>query len=377
MDEECYYFLGRVYRYWLIRKKIRLFFNQKEVHFHDPLFEHKSNCYPQDPISSKPTEMSFDYPIPSHLVEEGKTDGKTHSKVVVRMALLPEEFRKERYAGGKDFPGRYLDRNEGVSILRANREVHFDHIKFYKPMFKEADRWWSCEIYFDPILDDCFKIQNIKLGVRLEKDLRELIQQKIEPTRREFLKVITKDWDKNENLPNQNGETKHSLAETTAKTAKVPIKKVEKSEDEIESETKKILEQLAKDSSAKERSVLLERIKTFPFTIEEKPWPGDLFLDDAGMGDNIVLIYNSQHEFFRTFYERIRNIVSSGKYDDDVKQLSAAVDLLLIAFCGAKRNMVAANDGPCEPEKFFNSLLRDWGVILTNFIENLKKEKSK
>ena len=61
--------------------------------------------------------------------------------------------------------GKHADRNKGVSIVRARRElcVSTDWVNNYEP----EERWWSVEIEFDPILDEIFGVVNNKQHAHL------------------------------------------------------------------------------------------------------------------------------------------------------------------------------------------------------------------
>lgn len=55
--------------------------------------------------------------------------------------------------GNTEARKRKIDRNEGVSILRADREVFYGHVPYITGKKGEAksddkDRWWGCEISF-------------------------------------------------------------------------------------------------------------------------------------------------------------------------------------------------------------------------------------
>ena len=53
-----------------------------------------------------------------------------------------------------------LARNQGVSIVRAGRELELSQawVNSYEP----EERWWSVEVEFDPILDEIFGVVNNK-----------------------------------------------------------------------------------------------------------------------------------------------------------------------------------------------------------------------
>ena len=56
--------------------------------------------------------------------------------------------------------GKHAQRNQGVSIVRAGRELELSQawVNSYEPQ----ERWWSVEVEFDPILDDIFGVVNNK-----------------------------------------------------------------------------------------------------------------------------------------------------------------------------------------------------------------------
>ena len=56
--------------------------------------------------------------------------------------------------------GKHAARNQGVSIVRAGRELDLSQawVNSYEP----EERWWSVEVEFDPILDEIFGVVNNK-----------------------------------------------------------------------------------------------------------------------------------------------------------------------------------------------------------------------
>ena len=56
--------------------------------------------------------------------------------------------------------GKHAGRNQGVSIVRAGRELELSEawVNSYEPQ----ERWWAVEVEFDPLLDDIFGVVNNK-----------------------------------------------------------------------------------------------------------------------------------------------------------------------------------------------------------------------
>src|SRR5262249_21740714 len=72
--------------------------------------------------------------------------------------------------------------NEGFSILRANREIFFGVLpKFFPSAIEDIDRWHGIEIAFEPDLDECFRVRNVKKGAEPVEGLREKLKQLLGP----------------------------------------------------------------------------------------------------------------------------------------------------------------------------------------------------
>lgn len=386
--EQCNYRLGRVFRKWLMpetvdnshKKQINIFLNDKKILFFDPLFSIISQRFPDDPVCNKEIITVFEpieYPIPNEVIKEDLSAGRSKSSIKIIMSLVPEEFRRTRYKGGagEEFEGKYLDenKNEGVSILRAGREVHYDHLKYYSPKFEQIDRWWRCEIQFDPVLDFCFSVKNIKMGVRMLKDLQDLVKEKIEPTRRQYIKEIKNRWDQTDN--EQAGNNGHGIAESSAKKAlqkdhSLSPKTTNKNRDQIIAEQDKVIEMVAKDASNREKALLAERYKNNPYSIEEGEWPGSVFFDEKPVGDNTVLVINKQHIFYSTVYKPLRDLISSNDSSDMIR-IKSSIDLLLVAFVNVCKH-VSPNESTTW-EEFHSRIMDEWGRHLTSFVNEMKK----
>src|SRR5439155_11422867 len=104
-----------------------------------------------DPVATVLHADSFEWPVPS---KAGQT-----STVEVTITLLPEKFwGREKFTdrpGGMQFAkDRHIPDNEGVSILRAGREIFYGYLADVQPQIKEADRFIGVEIRFRPELDE-------------------------------------------------------------------------------------------------------------------------------------------------------------------------------------------------------------------------------
>lgn len=84
--------------------------------------------------------------------------GQDHD-VTVRYSLAREETRKGHNPGARDY-GRHAARNNGLSIVRADRELELDE-SWCDPS-DPRDRWWGIEVEFPPALDEIFGVTNNK-----------------------------------------------------------------------------------------------------------------------------------------------------------------------------------------------------------------------
>lgn len=66
--------------------------------------------------------------------------------------------------------GKYIKMLEGISIVRADREIDFGQFDFYENTNQPQHRWWGCEINFEPELDEAFGVANNKQHVELKRE---------------------------------------------------------------------------------------------------------------------------------------------------------------------------------------------------------------
>lgn len=169
---------GRIYRKFLTKPRcpiqIEMILASDEAGL---LLEmERKSCLPNDPLylivpSSTPEPfgdrpMFKEYNTRSWQVPVHGVVGKI--KVRCTMAL-PDAINEEKsslvwpksYAKAGDAPwGKHANRNRGVSIVRAGRELELSlaWVNNYEP----EERWWSVEVEFDPILDEIFGVVNNK-----------------------------------------------------------------------------------------------------------------------------------------------------------------------------------------------------------------------
>ena len=181
--DELTNWISRAYRY-IIWGGVDIYINDQKVAAYDPLYLNTDKTeFPDDSCAKLIHSEPFSWDVPN-------SPGKT-SSVSVKLTLLPEAWRTKQGDGGRE-PAvkRRIPENQGISILRHHREVAFGN--FY-PMVqgqRPIDRWWGCEINFEPELDECWEVKNVKRGARptdeLRRKLRELLNLPIIQMRKEI-----------------------------------------------------------------------------------------------------------------------------------------------------------------------------------------------
>ncbi len=183
--------VSRAYRY-SIWEGVEIYVDSEKVITHDPLYLNAGQTeFPNDPCAIEWFSDSINWSIPN-------SPEKT-SSISIKLTLLPEAWRTKPGIGrSKHARERRIPDNEGVSVLRHHREVTFGNLWPTVPGQQDIDRWWGCEINFEPELDECWKVRNIKKGARPIKELSDKLNEILAPEIRELRKEIQnywKDWE--------------------------------------------------------------------------------------------------------------------------------------------------------------------------------------
>lgn len=128
----------------------------------EPVFE----LYTADGIGSGEVNIPIKY--------VNKNGEVCNSTVKARFSIVKDVFYDETAFPGGSNPGAYpfgkhAAKMEGISVVRANREIDFGQFDFYEVINKPNHRWWGCEIIFTPELDELFGVANNKQYVDIKK----------------------------------------------------------------------------------------------------------------------------------------------------------------------------------------------------------------
>lgn len=93
--------------------------------------------------------------------------------------------------GGSKMGGE-VKKMQGISVVRAGREIDFGKFDYFDNDNKPTHRWWGCEISFTPELDEAFGVANNKQYVELKKvDANDYFDEDIQPMWLQLNHVIT------------------------------------------------------------------------------------------------------------------------------------------------------------------------------------------
>jgi len=178
------FIVGRMYRYFLVERKATIsmrafekdnFLDELIVKPNDPLYLMSSSQAPA-PFNG---EAAFEM-FGKEEVFKFKLNENEH-KVVLKFSISKQGFRRSLTEQGKN-PGnepigKQCAKNQGISIVRAGREIDINN-SFEIP-YDPVERWWGVEISFQPDADKAFGVTNNKQFATSFKQLKleELAEQ--------------------------------------------------------------------------------------------------------------------------------------------------------------------------------------------------------
>lgn len=302
--------LARRFRHYL-RKRIKITINGDPIKAFDPLY-----LCPTAELSGASLfgeELRYEVPLnPSDLRKTGW--------VKVRFTELPV---RQWHKFSNDEKRRVgISRGAGVSIVRAGREVDYGWFFMGEKSRENYDDWWRCEIQFDPALDDAFGITHTKQQIRPQAHLIEAITPDLEAAARALSARVRR--------AHQEVKVGDRCLESERRA----------------SDREHLLRPLPRAVSPSAKSLMRDLKKSHPFLgrkrldasrrykIIEAPIKDKSFFSYARDGEQLVLVLNPYHPFYRDIYKPLAEAESPRD-----KQLRANVELLLLA---AARSEVAA-----------------------------------
>lgn len=370
-------YLGRTYRKF-IAGGLDMELNGEKVYLHDPLYLMGPTVFDvrekgvTDPKSRLYAEGAIELPIPGREEET--------ALVTIKLSLLPKEWRLERGAGGKsEAAKRKIDQNEGVSILRANREVLYGKVPYIMGKRGEAssqdiDRWWGCEISFPPELDDYFQVRYIKRGAEPIPMLLDKIRLEITESIKSLRKIIRADWNKSE-ADRKKDEGLYDKAEKIMAQTEGVLPRNRKGAELTEEESRKKIDEIVdtaaeQPKSEEERERRKAELRKKPYIIDPVKYPQNiLFETDHALGQ-IIIHLNVEHPFYRKVLLPLCGPFSEESDPGESNEKSRMRDafmLLLLSYAKAEAQFD-------NNETLFSNLRSSWGSALASAMDRYGSE---
>lgn len=390
--------LGQKFRHWISEGKSNLFLLDIDNH------SNNINILPNDPLllmnpnyvlgnEEKPQQVGrgdgFNESIfepfsngtnttglvdlPVTYIDKNTQEIKS-SIVKIRFSIIKSKFYDTSAVPvGKnpgDTPlGKHVKKLEGISVVRAGREVDFGRFDFYEVVNEPFHRWWGCEISFEPELDEVFGVANNKQHVELiELDPNEYAEDEVKPIWFQLKRVVS---DTIKAMTSRNTAIRKGsrmAAEKPSKTSELTINKVEGSnhrpteseevrrslsEEELVCEAKKTLEIIGIIDPTPEdiTELLLNKVNIVYKANNRAP-----FLDYETSLGICKCIINTDHVFYKKFMTHI-------EHDDEAR---VAFELFLAS-------LIRARDEIMDDTKkdMYDEVIADWNAKLTQYIRGL------
>ncbi|MCP4593470.1 MAG: hypothetical protein GY842_22260 [bacterium] len=342
LTRELPWSLGQTYRYYLARgRTIRV--NGREVKPFDPLFLMPEAEYHGATPHGAPLEYELSVP--------GKV-GAT-SKVTVRFSLLPEEWLTETKKKRKERLTRGIDRVKGFSIVRAGREIDTGYFYLRRPHHRDA--WWSCEISFEPELDELFGVTHTKQTINLSERIKTTIQKDLSANIGTLTEMVETCIKKRHAVSTEEAET---IAKERDRFLRTAPEIRDKDEETVERELREYGEEKATDERPAEKVV--EDIKDLPFVIDFESLPGAPFYRVRTFGKTVVVSINREHAFYGKLYHPLAEIHPTAK---------TAIELLIFGL--GKAETLAADEG----KDWYDSQRAEWSRILGVYLDAIPSLK--
>jgi hypothetical protein len=349
-------------------QKLQITINGELVRAVDPLYVTKElTGFETEPQASELPQNSFMIEIP-----EGSPGHGQKSEVVIRMSLLPEEYTRGRGAGGDQFAkDRHINHNEGISILRNEREIFFGHIPHadLHVASREIQRYVGIEIQFSAEIDALFQVRNIKRGAVPVPELRRELVTRIKQPLGSQIKKIQQRWDKikiaaeNEaaqNAANTGVTTKHAKTQALIKKVKDEVLRTQKHKTDSSITPELILP----EGSSEQKKALKELLALNGITINAAPLAGSTFIDIDHGADGKLLQYNTRSDFY-TKYDSI--LTSIGDKDESSEgSTRTLIDLIFCAYLLAEGTMDFSLE--TKQEYTLDKLKNEWSRQLAQIL---------
>lgn len=341
--------LGQKFRYFIDEGKsaIRLIHHENqdftyEIMPNDPLMLMKNNYVLGNPdkpgeispgVNTNCTEPVFqpytneEYPdgivlFPIKYIDPNTGDVR-ESQIEIKFSIVKNTFYDKTAIpgdpGGTQL-GKHVKKLEGISIVRANREIDFGQFDFYENVNQPQHRWWGCEIRFNPELDEAFGVANNKQHVELRRvDPKDYENEEVKTVWEQLNRFIHGTVDEMYKQNKKTRQNARTVQDITPPTVKIINAAEENESDKMDSATTSVRQNTPREELAKKtKQELIEQGIADP-TEEDV----NSYMDNkvnvmhknlgktAGLFDysfefgNCKVTFNMDHIFYKTTLEEI------------------------------------------------------------------------
>ena len=380
---ESEFWIGRTFRKFIWGEakdygQIEIKLNGKPVKAFDPLFVNKKQTGFENEESAELLQAQI---IEWNIPEEDLRGNKLKSGIIINISLLPEIYRRDSGKGGDAFAReRKIDENEGISILRNDREVFFGPIPYAPELgSSEADqmvnRFIGCEISFNAELDSDFEVKNIKRGAKPVGELKKKLVECIAPTLRSQREIIRNRWnerkregenDVTESNSNIGVSGTHSTSNEFLKKVKTDLLKGNKANNAGNNEN--IVKKIDPKVSKERINDIIKGLQENGITIDEKEFIGDTFIDIEHGNQLKTLFYNTNSTFYKSYIEILNELKS--KNESIAEQYKVLIDLVFVGYMLAESN-IDPNEN-MDGATFTNELKAYWALHMSKILKKWK-----
>jgi hypothetical protein len=406
--------IGRMYRKFLNNGEVKIrmvafdlddynIITEKYALPNDPgyLIE-KTSC--PSPFDNQPMFQPWEGDTSYEITSTINFKGQEHD-VKVRFSYAKEEARQaEPGKNPGSMPhGKHADKNIGVSVVRAGRELELDQnlVNNYDP----TERWWGIEVEFPPSLDDLFGVTNNKQSARnfgeiLQLDIESLLEEG--KTVAELKQELLQDEDpklpllelahkinsqlsvirrllKAQTKGTRTSEKRHDtykplkIATAATKERKLQGHKGKSDEDEQlpKEERKQVIQQTLKEEGVTEVQAELLAATTvddgLKYIFAEAPIDSSAFFSVKPRGGAIIVTLNTDHPAYHNLVEILEEDVDKADMDTLRSRLINSLEGLKLLLMAWARYEDEQPDGKRKENAQDTRI--DWGRIARRFLE--------
>lgn len=198
--ENTAFIVGRMYRYFIHENKCQIRMAAYLQGNQDALYN--ALVKPNDPLylmdNTQAPDYKFSKEAPFILFKDDSIKVSYKNKknnVKIKASYVKQRVIEngKQNLGSTPF-GKHCAKNQGISLVRAGRELEMNHS--FEISYDPLERWWGIEISFDPDLDEVFGVTNNKQSATAFKNLStKQLSQEEDKSESELIELLREEDD--------------------------------------------------------------------------------------------------------------------------------------------------------------------------------------